>query len=47
MINIPLYKLGVDENDVKLLTAVLIHAADFNGVVKKFPISKQWSSLVN
>jgi hypothetical protein len=39
--------IGKNENDLKLLTAMLIHAADFNGVVKKFPLSKQWSAKVN
>jgi hypothetical protein len=36
-----------DENDIKLVCAMLIHTADFNGVAKKYPESRQWSEKVN
>jgi calcium/calmodulin-dependent 3',5'-cyclic nucleotide phosphodiesterase len=35
------------EEDQKLLTGMLIHASDFNGGVRIFPISRNWSELVN
>lgn len=36
-----------DQCELDLLSGVLIHAADFNGTVRKFPVSQKWSTLVN
>ena len=35
------------EEDVKLLTGMIIHTSDFTGGAKPFPISKEWSTRVN
>lgn len=36
-----------NENEIELLTGMIIHTADFTGASKKFPLSKQWSEKIN
>ncbi|CAD8154379.1 unnamed protein product [Paramecium octaurelia] len=35
------------EQDVRLMTGIIIHTSDFAGAAKPFPISKEWSTRVN
>lgn len=37
----------VSEQEQRLLTGMLIHGADFNGTVRRYPNSRRWSELVN
>lgn len=38
---------GETEDDLKLLSGMIIHTSDFTGGAKKFEQSKQWSIRVN
>lgn len=38
---------GDGEDDIKLLTGMIVHTADFNGGAKQFEISRVWSERVN
>lgn len=35
------------DNDLNLITNMMIHAADFHGNAQQFDLSKKWSLLVN
>jgi cAMP-specific phosphodiesterase 4 len=39
--------VGQGDDDVKLLTGMIVHTADFNGGAKVFEVSKVWSERVN
>jgi cAMP-specific phosphodiesterase 4 len=39
--------LGQGDDDVKLLTGMIVHTADFNGGAKVFEVSRIWSERVN
>lgn len=38
---------GTGDDDLKLLTGMIIHTADFNGGAKTFEVSRIWSERVN
>lgn len=40
-------KSNMNEDDKKLLAGIVLHAADFNGAIKEFEISRKWSEKVN
>jgi cAMP-specific phosphodiesterase 4 len=44
--NVPII-LGEGEEDIKMLTGMIVHTADFNGGAKMFDVSRVWSERVN
>lgn len=40
-------KFGLIDGDIKLLTGMIVHTADFSGGAKTFEISRKWSDRVN
>lgn len=40
-------QFGEGDDDLKLLTGMIVHTADFNGGAKQFDVSRIWSEKVN